>query len=224
MTDFAGLDLSFLLESDWGRGATLEDYLLLTGIVAHLKPSKILEIGTDRGLGTIILAHAARLFNEDARLISVDIDQRNCRANLKLLPNVESSIEFIEGNSSDVLKDLIGRDERFDLVFIDGAHDYAQAGADWALARRLADRWVLHDTTQFSGLQRLVNEIRAEPEFEVFQFPGLPGHIRTKKLLGLLKQMTEIDRRTGMTLVQRRSALDDLPRHACYDDQGRFIA
>jgi len=213
-------DYSYLLKAEWGCGCFAEDYLLLIGIVANLKPQTILEIGTHSGLGAVVLAHAASQWHKDPRVTTVDVTQKLGRSNLHLIPHVDRYIEFIEGHSDNVLRSFHEQGRTFDLVFVDGAHDYYQASQDWVNSQDLTSTWVLHDTTQFTGLQRLVREIRATYRYEVFQFITAPGHRKEKKVGETLlhKHFT-----TGLTLVQQLSNLDVLFRQAHRGDTGKLL-
>lgn len=209
-------DYSYLKKAMWGWGCFVEDYLFLIGIVANLKPKTILEIGTHSGLGAVVLAHAAMQWHNDTHVVTVDISQQLGRSNLRLVPGVDRHIEFIEGNSNNVLPALIKQGRHFDLVFIDGAHDYVQARQDWENSQDLTNVWVLHDTTQFTGLQRLVQEIRDTRQYDVFQCVSAIGHRKypTIKKEGFI---------TGITLIQRLSNLDILPQQAHRGERGYLL-
>lgn len=209
-------DFSFLGKADWGWGCFVEDYVLLIGIVANLQPRKILEIGTHTGLGAVILAHVSSLYHSDAQVTTIEIEPQDVRSNLRLVPGIEKHIDFVLGNSNDVLPEFERSNRRFDLVFIDGAHDYVQARKDWENCQNLSNTWVLHDTTQFTGLQRLVQEIRDTNRYDVFQCISQPGYRKHPEL-------TREHFIAGMTLVQSRSNLDVLPFHAHRDDYGYLL-
>lgn len=209
-------NFSFLKKATWGCGCFVEDYLLLIGMVLNLKPRRILEIGTNAGLGAVVLAYASSLCHSDARVTTIDIDQQFGRSNSHLVPGIEKYIEFIEGSSNEILPEIEKSRQKFDLVFIDGAHDYAQAHRDWRGTQNITNIWVLHDTTQFTGLQRLVQEVRATNQYDVFQFISAPGHRKYPKL-------TREKFITGMTLIQHRSNIDVLPSQSHRDDFGNLL-
>jgi len=214
------LDFSFLKEADfsWG-GCFFEDYLLLIGLVANLKPRAILEIGTLSGLGTLVLAHTASLFRSDVQVVSIDInqDQQSAQNHLHLVPNLNPpKITFIEGSSNGVLPRLVEEGHKFDLVFIDGAHDYAQAKMDWNNTQVLTSVWALHDTTQFTGLQHLIGEIEETGRYEIFQFVSERGH-------RLHPDMRLEPFRTGMTFIQKLENLELLSRQVWHGHDGDFL-
>lgn len=219
------LDFNFIKQFDWGHGATIEDYLLLMGVVANVKPETILEIGTSHGLGCLLMAHAAANTGVDVRVTTVDLDQSGSRKNLGGFPELEKRIDFIESASDEALAKFAREGRRFDFIFVDGAHDYAQARKDWEAARAISDVFALHDSTQFLGVQRLVAEIRQSGEFETFQFLSRPGHLRYS-ISNALKVQGGVARAriiTGLTLVQRRARLDGLERMAHYDEHSKLI-
>jgi SAM-dependent methyltransferase len=103
---------------------------------------EMLEIGAFEGRTT---AFAARLF-ENARVTAVDpwTDyaemQDLSRAEGSFRQNVErfgSRVRAIKGYSHSVLPKLLDAGERFDVVFIDGSHAWADVVLDSAFAWRL---------------------------------------------------------------------------------------
>ena len=210
------LDLRFLMKTNWGGGCFLEDYVLLAGVLAMLRPKKVLEVGTHSGLGAVVLAKAASFLSEPAHVTTIDIDQSKGRSNLHLIDGVEDRITFVEADSNEFLPQLATRGERFDFVFIDGAHDYEQALRDWKNCLPLSDTFAFHDTIQFTGLQQLMREIRFTSDFDVFQFLSPPGH-RIKP------ELRKEHFCTGITLVQKKSNLWDIPLHAHHDHYGQLL-
>ena len=210
------LDFSFLLNANWGWGCFLEDYVLLVGVLAMLRPKKVLEVGTHSGLGAVVLAKAASFLSEPAHVTTIDIDQSKGRSNLHLIDGIEDRITFVEADSNEFLPQLATRGERFDFVFIDGAHDYEQALRDWKNCLPLSDTFAFHDTIQFTGLQQLMREIRFTSDFDVFQFLSPPGH-RIKP------ELRKEHFCTGITLVQKKSNLWDIPLHAYRDHYGQLL-
>jgi len=206
----------WLERAKWGKGCFVEDYLVLSALVHLLKPRTVLEIGTSTGLGAVVLAQAARQHHAQAKIWTVDVDQRHGRDNVHLAPGIAEHIEFVHGGSDDVLYRYRQEGRRFDLAFIDGDHAYGQACRDWRNVRRLTELVVLHDTTQYTGLQQLAREIAQDGRYQAFQFVSAPGH-RIKP--GWQREGFC----TGMTLVQSTDLLGWLPAQAHRDHDGGLL-
>lgn len=209
-------DISSLHKADWGCGCFIEDYILLSGVLVQLRPKKILEIGTNTGLGAVIMAKAASFMGKPAYVTTIDMDQSLGRNNVHLIPNIDRQIAFVEESSNIFLPMLTHCGERFDFIFIDGGHDYEQASKDWKNASTLSDTFAFHDTTQFLGLQQLIQEIRSSGEYDVFQFISPPGHRFNPEL-----RLEDFS--TGITLVQRKPSLADLKSRALRNSKGNVL-
>ena len=121
-----------------------------------IKPIRILEIGVYAGLSLIELVRRIpnsigvgidQWKNYDEYIISDnDIKINNLVENIEefgvekiFYENVEKSglkdrIKALKGNSTDVLLDLIRKDERFDFIYVDGSHLCLDAYSDLILA------------------------------------------------------------------------------------------
>lgn len=206
------LDYSYLNNARWGKGCFAEDYLLLAAITANLQPRTVLEIGTSVGLGAVVIASVL----DDVHVTTVDPSQAGVNSNINLLPNIRSRIEFVQATSDRAMLEYAAKGRRFDLVFIDGDHSKTQAATDWIYSQDITDTWVLHDTTQFTGLQELVRMIRQSNEYDVFQFLSAPGHRKRRKW----KREGFI---AGMTIVQKRKQLDILDQQVHRGDDGNLL-
>jgi hypothetical protein len=207
------LDYSYLNNARWGKGCFAEDYLLLAGIVANLQPRTVLEIGTSVGLGAVVIASAL----PNVQVTTIDPNQSGVDSNVDIVPGVRKRIKFVQATSDRAMLGYAAKGQRFDLVFIDGDHSRTQAAKDWIYSQDITDTWVLHDTTQFTGLQELVRMIRQSGEFDAFQFLSAPGHRcrrRKWKREGFI---------TGMTIVQKRKQLDILPGQVHRGDDGKLL-
>lgn len=103
-------------------------YLLATAIRA----TRVLEIGTLAGYSTIQLARAV---GADGRVVTLEFEPRHAevaRANLARA-GVDERVEVIVGAALDTLPTLAGRDETFDLIFIDADKENNVAYVEWAL-------------------------------------------------------------------------------------------
>jgi hypothetical protein len=207
------LDYSYLNNARWGKGCFAEDYLLLAGIIANLQPRTALEIGTSVGLGAVVIASVL----PDVQVTTIDPNQSGVDSNVDTVPGVRKRIKFVQATSDRAMLGYAAKGQRFDLVFIDGDHSRTQAAKDWIYSQDITDTWVLHDTTQFTGLQELVRTIRQSGEFDVFQFVSAPGHrcrMRKWKREGFI---------TGMTIVQKWKQLDILQGQAHRGDDGKLL-
>jgi predicted O-methyltransferase YrrM len=90
---------------------------LLFQMSDHFKPTHILELGTNLGIGSIHLS----LGNPDAKIISVDADKNLlalAQENLNTIPC--KNVHLIHSTFNDFLET---NKHVFDLIFIDGHHD-----------------------------------------------------------------------------------------------------
>jgi predicted O-methyltransferase YrrM len=121
-------------------------------LVAAQRPSKVLEVGTNRGMSTLVIAQALAMHvGRKARVLTLDIFDVND------VPNGESPKRYLERLAlSDMvtfgiepsLGFLERTGERFDLIFLDGDHAATAVYAEVSAALRcLNDGGVilLHD-------------------------------------------------------------------------------
>jgi predicted O-methyltransferase YrrM len=114
---------------------TIAHYVALTGARSFL------ETGTQKGFFGYFLSQL--LGEEDYNLTTCDCDERSKRA-VELLACERISVRFIFGDTKETLP-LV--DEKFDLAWIDGGHDYATALSDIRQAVRLEIPCILIDDT-----------------------------------------------------------------------------
>lgn len=142
-----------------------EEYAFLQAVVRLLRPLRILEVGTSDGGSALIMASAMAGYASLGELVTIDIaDQRSDALRSFVAPPL---ISFMQGDSASLLASMVEAGERFDLVFIDGGHHYAQVHADWSAARQLADTIIFHDALQFKGVDRVIRQIRSSREWDV---------------------------------------------------------
>jgi predicted O-methyltransferase YrrM len=123
------------------------ELLRFAAIIAELKPSLALEIGTARG-GTLCVI--SRLSRTSATIISVDLPgglfgggYRWFRIPIyKSFPVLDQKLHLIRGDSHDQaiqsrVREEIGKDRKLDLLFIDGDHSYQGVRADFDSYRSL---------------------------------------------------------------------------------------
>jgi predicted O-methyltransferase YrrM len=153
-----GLGLLTGLKHDTARGfhhENLERALILDRLVETRHPRRVLEIGTGRGLGSMMLASAAKTHGSPIEIVTVDLYgpdvvqnwaievggkqelAKTSRTDVwgKHLPEeLTSKIRQETGYTSNVLPRLHKAGERFDLVFIDAGHDLASVVHDLTYA------------------------------------------------------------------------------------------
>jgi predicted O-methyltransferase YrrM len=110
-------------------------------IVARLNPKLLLEIGTSHG-GTLCVL--SRLAAADGVIISVDLPAGEYGGGYKWyhIPIFRSFVSgkqrlhLLRGNSHSptietAVRDIVGKDRKFDLLFIDGDHSYSGVKSDF---------------------------------------------------------------------------------------------
>ncbi len=170
-----------------------EEYDFISGLVSLIRPSRVLEVGTAQGKGSLSLARAMT----EGLLITVDIvDQRGHEL---LDYDGLVNIRFIIGNSDLIMEDYSRQGERFDLIFIDGGHHYHQVSADWRAAKRISDTLIFHDVLQFKGVARVIDLIRRDPLWDVavLDYPGIT-------LVDQQGEYYSSNRRPGMAIATRK--------------------
>jgi predicted O-methyltransferase YrrM len=158
------------------------------------KPHATLEIGLAYGFSTIYFL-AALAENGDSRHTAIDPYQRR-------LPEViwagiglghgrrlgGDRFRFIEEPSFPALIHLADQSERFDVIFVDGAHLFDRVLVDFTLSAELCSKggYIIFDDCEWPSIQRVVSFLRsnrrdfAEVEtpvasIAVFQRTGMDG-------------------------------------------------
>lgn len=102
-------------------GSTELEYLHLLGALAYAcKPSLILETGTGRGFGTLVLAHAVRAngFGHIVTLEHHDSVRQDAESRLvEFDQTLRNFVSYIAGNTMEYLRAYEG--DQFDFVFLD---------------------------------------------------------------------------------------------------------
>lgn len=130
--------------ADGHRPANFERALVLDRLVEILRPRRVLELGTGRGLGCLALASAAEKHEVPMSITTVDIydeetDQdwplridgedlnlatsRHDIWNRYFSPSFLGMIDQRCGKTHHVLRELADSGEGYDLIFIDAGHD-----------------------------------------------------------------------------------------------------
>lgn len=153
---------------NWER-AMISYVLILYEFVLEIRPKRVLEIGVQGGQSTksMLLAMAK---NDLGILTSIDHKRRQ-----ELLdgeyPDVKKYWNFIRGDSHspetlEAVKEVLGDDEYYDILFIDGDHTYEGVKKDFMTYRDLVKPGgliLMHDTVNRNeGVKEFWKEITWE--------------------------------------------------------------
>ena len=170
------VNVSRAFDRETGTSVTAHEVLVLGAIVAHLKPQRVLEIGTFNGNTTLNMAGNCSSDSQVTTLDlppdwdgKLDIDIPESRVNVTDRAGVgrqfsdspcANRIEQIYGDSATL--DWSTLPGPFDLIFIDGNHEYEYVLHDTSNALdhiRSGGLIVWHDYGNFSGVSRVVDEL-----------------------------------------------------------------
>jgi hypothetical protein len=101
--------------------------------VRALRPEFVVETGTNRGLGSAVIA-AALLRNGTGRLATVDLDDR---AGELILPPYDAVIEHVVGDTLDFLAGPVAGRQPIDLLVVDTGFTAEHERAELAAAEQL---------------------------------------------------------------------------------------
>lgn len=169
--------LEFIKQLDTGVGSLFEDYVFLHGIARLLRPRTILEVGTNTGVSTIVFAKALEESHILGKITTIDIDpEALTKARLQVKrARLERYVEIVEGNSLDVLPQILKASSCFDLCLLDGDHEFETVSAEFELVRAHCRYILLHDTSLFEGVKRLMDDIRKRPDCRLVRLDYPPG-------------------------------------------------
>ena len=127
--------IKYIFNFNNGEGHAQKDQLSKLGLLAKDK-KRILEIGFNYG-------HSAEnfLINSEATLISLDIGiHEYCLYSEQFLKKkYPKRLNIIYGDSKITIKNLIDQKHKFDLIYIDGGHNYEDAYYDIENSKILSD-------------------------------------------------------------------------------------
>jgi predicted O-methyltransferase YrrM len=105
---------------------------LLFILATAMRASRVLEIGTLAGYSTIQLARAV---GPDGRVVTLEFEPKHAEVARENLARagVDGRVEVIVGAALDTLPTLAGREENFDLIFIDADKENNVAYVEWAI-------------------------------------------------------------------------------------------
>lgn len=161
---------------------------LLYTLAVSLRPRRILEIGTHIGFGAVIMGHALKT-NGYGKLITLEPGPhyQKAAATHVAQAGLGDQVEILPFFSYDAeCRERLAAEAPFELIFVDGAHDYDAVSDDIALAAGLVcDNGIIvcHDTGQGSpgmdpsgkgGVRQALWDFQlGNPEFRTifFEFP-----------------------------------------------------
>lgn len=156
-SEYRTLRIAELLQEEWGR-VRIPD---LMAVGAVCQPKSVLEIGCWQGVSTEFWAlHCAVV-------VAVDpwpdiLVRRRFQARVSTYPNVQ----MVEGYSPSALVGIPYNS--FDMVYIDGDHDYDPVKKDIEASLPLVkkDGWIAgHDYGSCPGVQQAVDELLGPPQY-----------------------------------------------------------
>jgi predicted O-methyltransferase YrrM len=172
------LRLSFLSFFPILVAQSTEAFKVFLNLLRHFRPRAILEIGTALG-GTLLMF--TKVASDDALIITLDVDRSEWRREMyRRFARRDQVILSLKVDSHDpqVPEDLAWT--KFDLLFIDGDHNYEGVKRDFHMYRKLVRRGGLiafHDLYK-EGVQRLWNQVkRSYGHLEIYaahRFNGIP--------------------------------------------------
>ncbi len=176
----------------WSHGLRQADKIVtdMTGpekialyrLVRESKPRVIVEIGSYLGASSSFMARAAQAAAPNCRLYCVDTWQNDAMPEghrdtfaefSRNTQSHQSMIQTVRQKSDDAAK---GFDEKIDLLFIDGDHEYAGVKLDWeSWSPHLRENAtvVMHDVGWAPGVQRVVDESILPVSSDIGRLPNL---------------------------------------------------
>lgn len=128
---------------------------LLYTLALSLRPRRVLEIGTHIGTGAVVIGHALKT-NGYGKLLTLEPAPHYRKAATAHVgqAGLEGQVEILPFFShDDACKQRLASEAPFELIFVDGAHDYDAFSHDLAMATGLVcDNGIVvcHDTGQQS--------------------------------------------------------------------------
>jgi predicted O-methyltransferase YrrM len=123
---------------------------LLFLLVTATGATRILEIGTLAGYSTIQLARGV---GPGGRVVTLEYEPRHAEVARQNLARagVDDRVEVIVGAALDTLPTLAGREEPFDLIFIDADKENNVAYVEWAIKLGAPGSIIVVDNIARSG-------------------------------------------------------------------------
>jgi predicted O-methyltransferase YrrM len=137
---------------------------LLYRLVAFIKPTNIIELGTCLGITTVYLQHAA----PNAKVYTLEGCPQTAGIAKEVFKKAGlNDIEVITGNFDDTLGGVLDKQEKLDFVYIDGNHqrDATLRYFEWCLPKVHEDTMLIFDDIYWSdGMKQAWEQIKAHPQ------------------------------------------------------------
>lgn len=165
-------------------------------LVRATKPKQTLEIGMAYGISTLFLCQAHH-DNGGGRHTAVDPFEHTRWQSIGLLnvrrAGLEGVLRFFEHASHQILPQLIQKNERFELIFIDGSHLFDYAMVDFFLVDKLLEvgGYVVLDDTGLPSVRKLLAFVLRNRNYYISpEFPATSDPL-WKKPLRLLRYVSQ---------------------------------
>ena len=124
----------------------LERGLLLYYLCKKIKAKKVLDIGT----AGFFTARSMAKYGCDVDTIDIKGE--------KDPKDGWDNINFIKGDSKGILPQMVAENKRYDIIFVDGGHDYEDVKSDLIYSKQLSRVIVAHDYGNLAGPTQAISE------------------------------------------------------------------
>lgn len=138
------------------QGMALYNWIRMTG------PKRTLEIGMAYGLSTLFICQAHFDNSKDGHHVAIDPKQSTTFRSIGLLniqrANLDNQLDFFEAPSYKILPQLLNKEERFDLIYIDGMHTFDYTLVDFFYSDLLLNvgGYIIFDDIWMPSIRKVV--------------------------------------------------------------------
>jgi hypothetical protein len=151
-------------------GGTKQACIVAASFILSNNVNTVVEIGTQYGFSTLILARALLANSDNPLLITIDMNPRALERSKDIIKDVPIDYRTICADSRDATLELDGK---IGLAFIDGCHEYEWIKHDLNMTDEIMEDYgifVCHDysKTQYNGVYRYINEFVESNGYPMF--------------------------------------------------------